>query len=135
LQKYSENVFELKTSLPVHKAFLKLEIATDILRVELQYLFGCLMLDNRTGSQDLLQLLMENVVGSFGYTSSFLGVRDIDGTFYAVLSGYYLFHMKWNDKNIAEIVSLALSDIYVNFISWQWPDYVHVFSPQDMAHE
>jgi hypothetical protein len=119
----NENLFEIETKLSVHKAYLKLEVSGDILRAELQYLFG--VLDVHVGMGDVLRMLMENV-GSFGYTSSFLGLKHIDDTMFTVLSGYYLFHMKWDEKDIADVLNLALSDIYMNFISWQWPDAIHV---------
>lgn len=131
-KKVGENVFEIDAKLPAHKAFLKLETATDVLRAELQYMFGCLNFDKGIGGQELLKMLTANV-GSFGFTSSYLGVKEIEGTFYTVLSGYYLFHTKWADRDIADILSLALSDIHVNFMSWDWDDSIHVFSQQDIG--
>ena len=125
----ADNVFELETKLPAHKAYIKFDIAGDILRTELQYMFG--FLTDNFRRQELIEMLKENV-GSFGCPSSFMGLRDIKGTPYTVLSGYYLFHTKWEDKDIATILSLALADIYLNFISWKWSDSVYVFSEKDL---
>jgi hypothetical protein len=124
----SENIFELSTKLANHRAFLEFEVSSDILRIEMRYVFGCINNEKNIGVKALTQMLMENV-GTFQRSSAYLGLKDVKGTLLTALCSYHIFNEKWEDRDIAHIIGLALFDIMGWFMTWNFPDSILVFSP------
>lgn len=127
-KEYSENKFELETSLSDHdhRTFLDFEVSSDIIRVQLKHLFGNFNVEKEIGTQELLQMLVENS-GTFQTTSAYLCVRIVDNTPYVALEAYHHFHMKWEDKDIADIIQLQFLDIKMGLIKWTFPDSIYLF--------
>jgi hypothetical protein len=111
-----------------HKTFLKFEITEDIIRIELKHLFGSIDLNKSIGVEEFLQMLVDNTNGTYKKTSKYIGVKIIENTPYVFLLGYNYFNLKWDSNEIADIISLQLSELKFAFtFECSIPDYIYIF--------
>jgi len=99
----------------------------EVLHVNIVHLCGYLDIDKDIGITDLLNILSENVP-SFRDTYTFLGIKKIKDDFIVFLESYLLFLLKWDDKDIADIISFVLLDLLMGIAVQQWPDQIKLFS-------
>ena len=125
-----ENNFEVSPPIPNcdHRLFLKFEVTDDIVRAESRYMFGNLNLEAGIGTQDLLDMLVENN-GSFQATSAYLSVKILEGFPYVCLNSYQRFLAKWENKDIADILQLQFLDLQMGFMAWSFPKSIFCFQP------
>ncbi|PIQ08114.1 MAG: hypothetical protein COW71_13565 [Ignavibacteriales bacterium CG18_big_fil_WC_8_21_14_2_50_31_20] len=129
-KKINDNNYEITTQLSVadHRTFLKFEITEDIIRIEIKHLFGSADLTKSIGAEELFQMLIDNTNGTYKKTSKYIGMKIIDNTSYVFLLGYNYFHLKWESKEIADIISLQLSELIFSFtFDGIIPKYIDVF--------
>ena len=118
------HAFELQTDLS-GKILLRYEIGGDdeILRIEIMHGFAHLDLslaDNPT--QFLLELLQENVP-SFRGSGACLGLKKESNRLIVCLTSSHQFVATMNDKDIAEVLSIAIFDLKMGFVL-EFPDPV-----------
>jgi hypothetical protein len=111
------HAFELQTDLS-GKILLRYEIGGDdeILRIEIMHGFAHLDLsraDNPT--QFLLELLQENVP-SFRGSGACLGLKNESNRLIVCLTSSHQFVATMNDKDIAEVLSIAIFDLKMAFV-------------------
>lgn len=126
-----ENNFELDWSLSKfdHRTFLKFEISGDVLRVDIKHAFGHVNLERGVSGEDFLKMLLENV-GTFQKTSAYLGIKVIDETPATLLLSCPIFLLKWESRDIADVIQLHLLDIKNGFIMWNFPDTIFVYTKE-----
>jgi RNA polymerase subunit RPABC4/transcription elongation factor Spt4 len=125
-----DNVFEITDKLPPeHKIILSFMITADILRVGFEYIFGTVNMDEGISAEELMAMLICNV-GSFQGTSAFIGVKVVGDMPYTILCNEHYFHMKWDDIDIADILSLQIADIKMAFLAGQMPASIKSIIPR-----
>jgi hypothetical protein len=77
---------------------------------------------------DVLRLLIENS-STFQDTSAYIGIDIIDDVPEASLNTYHHFLFKWEDRDIAEIISIQVLDIKVGLVAWSFPKDILVLNP------
>lgn len=129
-KKINDANYEVITQLSIadHRTFLKFEITEDIIRIEVKHLFGSVDLNNSICTEELFQMLLDNTNGTYKKTSKYIGLKIIENTPYAFLLGYNYFHLKWDSKEIADIISLQLSELKFAFtFDGVIPKYIDTF--------
>lgn len=113
-----------------HRAFVKYELTPDqeIVRFEINYLFGNLNQQRELTIEDLLGILRQNS-GTFMTTSCFLSTKQIEGIDYTFLQSCLPFLLKWPSGEIAEMIDLVFLDIRSGFIIGPWPESIYIFQP------
>jgi len=95
-----------------HRTWLKYGPNNDgsAVRMELTHLFGRMDFDKGIDPSQLLCLLSMNVP-SFRNSSAYLGTQNVDGTVFVSLNAILIFLTKWSDEDIADALSIHLSDL------------------------
>lgn len=122
-QKIEDGLFGLHTKFDFHKTILRFEEVKSFYRVEFVHVFGYLDESRTITSDELLELLRGNW-GTFRQTSAYLAVGKMEGTDFVSLQAYHLFNKKWEDKDIAEVLSMQISDLLLPFMMAGWPDCI-----------
>ncbi len=116
-QEEDASSFKLKTQHAEydHQTWLKYELSNDKIRMEITHLFGYLDFENGVDPNQLLQILSMNIP-SFQNSSAYIGVRNMDGTFFVSLNISPVFLSKWSDEDIAEALFTQLFDLTMGLI-------------------
>ena len=117
--KEEDGVFDVTTeySRHGHRTFLRPKLAGNVIRFEITHVFGHLDLsqaDNPT--QFLLDLLISNAP-TFLDSSACLGIKEIPPNHqFLALCATHQFRVTFRDEDIADVLSLALFDLFNAFI-------------------
>jgi len=105
-----------------HRTWLKYEPNNDdnAVHIALTHLFGRLDFDKGIDPTQVLSLLSMNVP-SFRNSSAYLGIQSIDGTFFVSLNATLIFLTKWSDEDIADALSIHLSDLVEKAFIFEMP--------------
>ena len=124
---WGEKKFEIFTKLSEmdQRSFLDFEITGDVIRVELLHLFGNLI-SERIGYNELLELLQQNT-GQLGTTGAYLSVNIVEHHNYICLNSYHRYKVQWDDRDIADMISLHFFDIMSGLMILKIPEYINVF--------
>ena len=116
------NSFEIGTSYSHfgHKTFINFDMTEELLRTSVAHFFGYLDTENGINAEQLLQLLMYNKP-SFQNSSGYLAVSPIEGGFLVSLHSSPLLLLKWDDKDIAEVLYATLFDLVINGLAFEPP--------------
>jgi hypothetical protein len=116
-QEEDASSFKLKTQYAEydHQTWLKYELHNDRVRMEITHLFGYLNFEYGVDANQLLQILSMNIP-SFQTSSAYIGVRNMDGTFFVSLNTSPIFLSKWSDEDIAEALFTQLFDLTMGLI-------------------
>jgi hypothetical protein len=106
--------FEIKTIHAEygHRTWLTYELNNDgsAVRIELTHIFGHLDFDKSLKPNELLRLLSMNIP-SFQNSSAYIGAKEMDGAFFVSLNATHIFLTKWDDEDIADVLSIQLFDL------------------------
>lgn len=120
--------FEIKTPYTEydHRTWLKYELNNDgsAVRLELTHLFGYLDLGKGVYINQILQILSMNIP-SFQNTSAYIGVRNMNGTYFVNLNATLIFLTKWTDEDIADALKIHLFDIITGLMVASPPPIKH----------
>lgn len=114
----SENTFELKTSFPNHKTFLKYETTgeDEVLRIELTHFFAHLDLSKSPAPTEFLLGMFQQNVPSFRSSGACLGIRDSSPFPLLCLNSTHQFVTSLSDADIAELLSIAIFDLKMGLL-------------------
>ena len=111
-------VFELQTEFSKHghRTFLKYELSSDVIRMELTHVFGHLDLTKTPNpAQFLLDMLIENSP-SFRNSSACLGVKSFPPNLFLTLNATHPFGIRMSDEDISDILSFSLLDLFMGLM-------------------
>lgn len=126
------NSFEIKTSYAEygHRTWLTYEPNNDgsAVRMELAHILGIMDFDKGVNPNHLLRLLSMNIP-SFQNSSAYIGVKDMDGTYFVSLNSTLIFLTKWSDEDIADALSILLFDL-VTGLAFEPPPPIKQFDTE-----
>lgn len=108
-----------------HRTWLKWEKLedSDVIRVELTHLFGYLDLNKTDDPANFLLEMFEQNIPSFQNSGACLGVKISPPNYFLSLNSTHTFVERMSDKDIADILSIALFDLLMG-VMFTFPDPV-----------
>lgn len=109
-----------------YKAFIKCETSEDLIRIDIIYLYGKIVINSNDDINELLSMMLKNT-GSYSFSSAYLGGMIMDDDIYLTVNSNKFFLTKWDDKDIADIIQVQFMDILGAEMTWQFPNAVKTF--------
>lgn len=126
-QQLRDNLFGVETAMSQndHQTFLNFgQSSGDIIRCEINHMFGCLNAERDISYNDLLNLLRHNF-GTVRGSSTYLGIRTIEGRDFACLNSCLILSDKWEARDIADIINTLFNDMMMGMFLYKYNDAIN----------